>query len=859
MEIRSASVDQLLALFDPGRPLPILLLGAGASVRSGVPLSADLVELAGKWKFCRTHHRHVEDPTIKRTDWLNWLHGHPWYDQSKRPEDNYSEVVENLLIPKGDRKEFFLWSLSVDVPPSSGYEHLLELLGGGFLTTVLTTNFDRILPDLKAARKRPHHLEIIRTPDETVAFSTSPTHPQLVYLHGAVEYYTDQNLTAEVQRLKPQLVDLLTPLLRDHPLIVIGYRGAEPSIMTHLLAGQADAANRFAQGIFWCSISPTFHPLVANLNACVSPNLQFVLVPGFDEVMETISHHCESLPKKAWTPAKSLPAEGLPFDMTPLPEATMEELDSQKIREQLTVYCERMKIDLPTPLTNDWIEQQLCSLDLAVRRNSTLVPTIAGYLLFGINPAKRVRSAFIEVTENGLPKKRIDGNLWLQKDAIDSFLEDLNRPFILKKTNNEVVHPYPKVALRELCVNALVHRTYSGTKGVVIELERNCIRISNPGGLVEEVADRVHTTLQQQIEAGITGIKGYRNSVIADLFCGSGRMEKQGSGLPDVHRSVSKNGGKVFFGPTDKNSAFKAIIYRRPEEVDTSTGTATPTTNVSRYSSNLLELISMPEEIWVYPADNITERGDWASLSFPSSRKGRLSFIDPSSSQIGVACVPTAELLSTGEGRREVVGLLNQCLQTFLRHSGLVVDQTRKRAYFPRTKQGPREIRYQAKFRQATRTVTKPFISRTSERVLYWIHEAIWFGFERFSSQFVLRLLPGYVFTVDGVEVLLNHRRVGALATRKAARDFSLQVFNHLIFWSFVLSNGQQHISIPTGGNPIRLSATFAGCDLPMPAGADIQFEPDEFQMRADSELDALEQEIQEDAEQESGTKPHGT
>ena len=96
MQIGTASLDQLLALFDLGRPTPVFLLGAGASVKSGVPLSGDLVEWAAKWKYCRTHHRHVEDPTVKRTDWLGWLHSHGWYDTSKRAEDNYCDVVEAL-------------------------------------------------------------------------------------------------------------------------------------------------------------------------------------------------------------------------------------------------------------------------------------------------------------------------------------------------------------------------------------------------------------------------------------------------------------------------------------------------------------------------------------------------------------------------------------------------------------------------------------------------------------------------------------------------------------------------------------------------------------------------------------------
>lgn len=854
-----ATIDQLLSLFDPGRPGPIFLLGAGASIKSGVPLSGDLVEWAARWKYCRTYHRHVDDPTVKRTDWLSWLQSHKWYDKNRRAEDNYCEVVEYLLVPKTDRKEFFLWSLNRDVPASSGYEYLLKLLDEGFTNTVLTTNFDRVLPDLKTARKRPHFLEVIRTPDEMVAFSTSPINPQLVYLHGAVEYYTDQNLREEIQVLKPKLVNLISPMLRDHPLIVVGYRGAEPSIVRSLLLEQANFANNYPQGIFWCSLDGKIHPLVAELAHAIYPNFEIVVISGFDELLRTVSDHCDRLPKRMLPPSRALTLPvRLPFDMTSLSAAALDELNWNKIREELIVYCQRMNIDIPSDVNTDFVIRQMCNLDLLISRDGSYVPTVAGYLLFGTEPTRRIKGASIEFMEDGRTKRTIRGNLWAQKDALDTLLDEVNRPFILKTRNSEVVYPYPKIALRELCINALVHRSYSGPEKLLVQLERNCIRISNPGGLVEEVAEKVHTTLQQQIEAGATGIKGYRNSVVADLFCGAGRMEKRGSGLPDVHRSVTKNGGKVFFGPTEDNKLFKAIIYRRAEEVDTATGTATPVANISRYSSNLLEFTVFPQKVWDFSPEEI-ERLPAIERPpvFPAAGGRLLSFAFMKAMFGRTPPTATDEFLATAEGRRQFVGLLNQCVQAFFRHRGLIVDEDRKRAYFPRTKEGPREIRYQASFRQATRTVTKPFVSRVSKRVLYWIHEAVWFGIERYGGQYVLRLLPGYVFTVDGVETLLNHRRVGALATRMAARDFSLQVFNHLVFWAYVLSRGKDVISIPTGAEPLKLKAVFAGCDLDIPADADVQFEPDKYQSRSDRRIDDLEEEISEDAEVASESDDH--
>ena len=75
--------------------------------------------------------------------------------------------------------------------------------------------------------------------------------PQLIFLHGSVKHYTDKNLTDEVDSLDAQLSERLRPLLRDHPLIVVGYRGTEASVMKDLFLAQPDSSG-FLHGVYWC-------------------------------------------------------------------------------------------------------------------------------------------------------------------------------------------------------------------------------------------------------------------------------------------------------------------------------------------------------------------------------------------------------------------------------------------------------------------------------------------------------------------------------------------------------------------------------------------------------------------------------
>ena len=49
-------------LLDEAGPRPVLLLGAGASVKSGVPSAAGFTEMIARWAFLRDQGRSEHDP-----------------------------------------------------------------------------------------------------------------------------------------------------------------------------------------------------------------------------------------------------------------------------------------------------------------------------------------------------------------------------------------------------------------------------------------------------------------------------------------------------------------------------------------------------------------------------------------------------------------------------------------------------------------------------------------------------------------------------------------------------------------------------------------------------------------------------
>ena len=815
MDPRIITVEQLFSVFK-GIPDPVLLLGAGASIKSGIPLGDEIVEKAARWEYCKSQGLDYEDIRVKRSDWLDWFKSHVWYLPSALA-DNYPLVTKNLLQPKHNRKQFFLSILTPDVPASSGYDRLAEFMFLRFVSTVLTTNFDRVLVDLCRTRNRPRHINVIETPSDYTKLSTGPDAPQLAYLHGSVDHYTDKNDLDEIQEMDKALAERLTPMLRDHPLIVLGYRGAEPSIMRHLLMGHAEQAENYRHGIYWCAHNykepKDLHPLVHELADTIGTNFQVVVIQSFDELMEEF-----------WSLYERRSAEGVEirsvvaqksgtiaasFDMEAMSDASLDAVEWPSVRTRIINYCREMKVAVPSETGRNWIIERLVQFDLAVHLPAEQVRlTTAGYLLFTPKPQDSLPAARVRVYFQG-EGQTLEGNLWNQMELIINALAELNRPFILKGDVSETVYPYPPLALREIIVNALVHRSYQIEQEVVIRIEPDRIEVINPGGLVPDVMRQAGgTPLEEHIKRGRRGIKGYRNPVIADLFYSTRDMEKKGSGLADVVRLVGDNGGQVEFGPIADNTSFQVTLYARPEAVDETTGTATPLVVATKFAANLLEVVEMPSRLWHAETRAKRVKHVWENAHvtwmppFIVSPPLLISFFslddpnNPLRSHVNRATITdtdTVEFLHSNDGKNRLVWLLNESIYKHLEYRGLIVDKKRKRAYFPRfsADDGRRVITYQSRVRRPTRTVTKPIISSASGKVRYWEHESFSFLFEQFEQSWALQIVPGYVFTINGVARLLEGEKVNRLSTKRASRDYNNQVHNDLVFWSWILSGGE--------------------------------------------------------------------
>lgn len=829
---------------------PVLLLGAGASKQSGVMLASEMVEEIAKTAYCKFKGMRENDPRVTMSDWKKWLSNHAWYDEDYNKL--YPIIIEKLLKPKQFKRNFFSRIIHPQVAASRGYEVIAELMHLQHLDTVLTTNFDDCLYKAHIQVRKPHYISMIKTPfDVSKVLTYVGSSPQVVYLHGSVEHYTDCNLVDEVQNLDDALVREIKPILKDRPLVVIGYRGAEPSIMKNLLIDNIEFTKNFHNGIYWCVLNREvgelntqdnqLSPLLIDLATKVGDNFQFVRIEGFDELMfDTLSKlkaneiDLTNLLTPINNPNFNLSNHNTSDYST---QFQIGQIEFAIIRERLKYYCERLRLKVYD--NDDWLYNQMLRLGIAKKNNENILElTECGVLLFSTKTQEIIPNAIVILKFIGEPswlksvlkdnidnsdvsesedasffEREVRGNIWDQLNEITNALSLVNSPYRLKGDVSENVYPYPTLALKEVIVNCLVHRDYRIKEPVLIEVYSNRIVFKNPGGLVEDVKRQLlnDETLEAVIKKGRRGVKGYRNPVLADLFYGTGAMDKEGSGLSDVVIKVHENSSEVSFGQPKDSQQFEVIIYCRPDLVnkETETPTAISIKETTRFTSNILEVIKLPtmmyhaethfrynSEVWKsyphvrFPPFYIEGNRIWSIFNLADDNNPLRYCIVKGTDE----CLSIDELVQYSGNTNSLVRMLNVSMEHHLSQLGLRIERnkSRLRAYFTKTIEGnPKEITYQGRIKKATRTVAKPRKNSITGNISYWEHKGIWFSFERIGDVWYLMFTPTYVFTKDGYKELLKSKRVNSLSTKKASRDYNIHVHNDLTFWSSFISQSK--------------------------------------------------------------------
>ncbi len=190
-------------------------------------------------------------------------------------------------------------------------------------------------------------------------------------------------------------------------------------------------------------------------------------------------------------------------------------------------------------------------------------PTNAGVLLFGKDPFSFFPGAYVQYVQYSgksqadevLQERRIGG------DLLD-ILRDLNRlgleiaeerPIQRPDLSEAAVFDYPPKAMRELFMNAVIHRNYEdSTTPVMINHYSDRIEIQNPGGLYGDLTP-------EQFPDGTA----YRNPILAEAAKVLGFVNRFGRGIQIVRRELQRNGSPPAVFELRPNF-FLATVWRRP-------------------------------------------------------------------------------------------------------------------------------------------------------------------------------------------------------------------------------------------------------------------------------------------------------
>lgn len=188
-------------------------------------------------------------------------------------------------------------------------------------------------------------------------------------------------------------------------------------------------------------------------------------------------------------------------------------------------------------------------------------PTNAGILMFGLNPLFFLPGAYIQyikfqgelVTEGVEFEKQFSGALISELKNIDDFIKNniiKERAVRQESFQETTVKNYSYWALRELVMNAIMHRSYESNSPIYIYEFASRIEIVNPGGLYGDVTPK-----------NFPNASDYRNVVIAESMKRLGYVNRFNYGVQNATNELEKNGNGTPVFDLDLVTKFKVTIH----------------------------------------------------------------------------------------------------------------------------------------------------------------------------------------------------------------------------------------------------------------------------------------------------------
>lgn len=231
----------------------ILFLGAGASVKAGVPTAHQLVLRALRRRRDQSMSLAKASATMSDAEIEEWAQQAGFYDDTDTERSKYAQVMSSLFPTPGLREEFVRRELR-KARVSDGYRILGELIGRGIFDTILTTNFDHLVRQ-GADIIRAWPIEEVNSLEQYNRLASFSQEPRVVRLHGDFWHNNLRNTQEELSKTPRIIYEAVRKLFRSYGVIVIGYGGEDASLMQGLFPTELwQDANVLSSGLYWCDI-----------------------------------------------------------------------------------------------------------------------------------------------------------------------------------------------------------------------------------------------------------------------------------------------------------------------------------------------------------------------------------------------------------------------------------------------------------------------------------------------------------------------------------------------------------------------------------------------------------------------------
>ena len=275
----------------------------------------------------------------------------------------------------------------------------------------------------------------------------------------------------------------------------------------------------------------------------------------------------------------------------------------------------------------------------------------------------------------------------------------------------------------------------------------------------------------------------------------------------------------------DAYPSLSALCGSAPERVSTGIGEPLYT--------NLLEVVRMPERIWITPVlpqkrpsfhDRLSglippyafRAGIVATLTDPREADDALSNVIDRS---GTEDLSLEDWLSQGvEADDDFRRLMNGLVHRHLRGIGLSYQKHPRRYFFNRGLAVDSPLRRTWTSARTGRTNSR-FVAKHHEygKLKFFRHAALDFRFETFGTKAALSLQPQIHFTSDGTHPW-ESTRTKSFAIRARAKEYNDVYLNNLLFWSHLMAKGEKDFDLTVNdavvatlsGSPIVTRASFS-------------------------------------------------